>query len=511
MGNENNTSGAGVNRAKMYQLALFPLNNGATNVYYVLILSYIATFGNNVLGIATVFASVMVTGMRVFDAITDPIIGALMDRTNGKFGKFRPFMVIGNAIMAFAVFMLYCICPNIPADQMWLRYMAFIALYAVWVIGYTFQTSVTRSGQTVLTNDPNQRPLFTIFNTIGSMAGMGLMQFLAPIIRANVADYSSANFYRVLTPIGIVVSILLTILAIVGIWEKDQPKYFGIGGVAQEKTKVSEYIEIIKNNNPMQRLMVAGAGCKLALSIATNVTVLCMLYGCMMGNYDGLYLPMMVVGYVFSVPFFLLTVRTSQKKGQKASLMRYVSVALVCYIGVLALLVLWKQGNPAWNLSLLTNGKITINLYTVLFIVLFGVGYGAYYSTADMPIPMVADCSDYETYRSGKYIPGIMGTLFSLVDKLVSSLSATVVGIAVSVIGLANLPTADTPYSPGMNWVVIVLFCIIPMVAWAVTLLVMRKYELTGDRMKEIQAINNKRKEAIANGMTMEEAMEKYK
>ena len=49
------------------------------------------------------------------------------------------------------------------------------------------------------------------------------------------------------------------------------------------------------------------------------------------------------------------------------------------------------------------------------------------------------------------------------------------------------------------------------MAAWAVTLLVMRKYELTGERMKEIQAIYNKRKEAIANGMTMEEAMEKYK
>ena len=124
---------------------------------------------------------------------------------------------------------------------------------------------------------------------------------------------------------------------------------------------------------------------------------------------------------------------------------------------------------------------------------------------------MVADCSDYETYRSGKYIPGIMGTLFSLVDKLVSSLSATVVGIACTVIGLKNLPTADTPYSVGMNWVVIILFCIIPMAAWAVTLLVMRKYELTGERMKEIQTINNKRKEAIANGMTMEEAMEKYK
>ena len=511
MSNENHAPQEGLNRAKLYQLALFPLNNGATNVYYVLILSYIATFGNNVLGIATVFASVMVTGMRVFDAVTDPIIGALMDRTDGKFGKFRPFMVIGNAIMAVSVIVLYMITPMIPATMQWLRYVAFVGLYAVWVIGYTFQTSVTRSGQTVLTNDPKQRPLFTIFNTIGSMAGMGLMQFLAPIVRANVADYSSADFYAFLTPIGITVSIVLTILAIVGIWEKDNSKYFGLGGGTQEKTKISEYIEIIKNNNPMQRLMVAGAGCKLALSIATNVTVLCMLYGCMMGNYDGLYLPMMVLGYAFSVPFFILTVRTSQKEGQKASLMKYVSVALICYVVVFALLVLWKQGDPSWNLVLFSNGKFSINLYTVLFIIFFGVGYGAYYSTADMPIPMVADCSDYETYRSGKYIPGIMGTLFSLVDKLVSSLSATIVGIAVSVIGLQNLPTAETPYAPGMNWVVIVLFCIIPMVAWAATLICMKGYELTGPRMKEIQAINAKRKEAIAKGMTMEEAMETYK
>ena len=206
----------------------------------------------------------------------------------------------------------------------------------------------------------------------------------------------------------------------------------------------------------------------LALSIATNTTVLCMLYGCMMGNYDGLYLPMMVLGYVCSVPFFLLTVRTSQKEGQKASLMKYVTVALVCYVGVLVLLLLWGRGD-AFTLSILGENGLSINLYTILFIAFFGIGYGAYYATADMPIPMVADCSDYETYRSGKYIPGIMGTLFSLVDKLVSSLSATVVGIAVSFVGLQSLPTQYDPYTPGMNWVVIVLFCIIPMVAWAAT------------------------------------------
>ena len=507
---EQKPAASGLNRAKTYQLVLFPLNNGATNVYYVLVLSYIATFGANVLTLGTLFASVMVTAMRLCDAITDPIIGALMDRTNGKFGKFRPFMLIGNLIMAASVLVLYCLTPLIPAGMMWARYAAFVGLYFVWVIGYTFQTSCTRSGQTVLTNDPNQRPLFTIFNTVGSLLGMGAMQFFAPILAKRFENgYSSAGFFRTLAPVGIVISILLTILAVIGIWEKDQPKYFGIGGAKTEKIKVGEYVEIIRHNNPMQRLMVAGAGCKLALSIATNTTVLCMLYGCMMGNYDGLYLPMMVLGYVCSVPFFLLTVRTSQKHGQKTSLMRYVSVALVCYVGVLALLLLWGRGD-AFTLSILDENGLALNLYTVLFILFFGVGYGAYYATADMPIPMVADCSDYETYRSGKYIPGIMGTLFSLVDKLVSSLSATVVGIAVGLIGLDILPTQYSPYTPGMNVVVIVLFCVIPMVAWAATLIAMKGYALTGARMKEIQAVNACRRDAIARGMTLNEAMETW-
>ena len=498
---------SGLNRAKMYQLALFPMNNGATNVYFVLILSYVATFGENILGLIG-FASVMVTVMRLFDAVTDPIIGALMDKTSTKFGKFRPFMVIGNIIMALSVIVLYVLTPMIPDTMMWARYTAFTVLYAIWVIGYTFQTSVTRAAQAVLTNDPKQRPLFTIFNTVGSLAGMGVMQFIGPILAGDgfFGDYN-ATWFAVMTPIGIVMSILLTVLAIIGIWEKDNEKYFGLGG-KQEKVKVSEYVQIIKNNKPLQRLMIAGGGCKLALAIATNVTVLCMLYGCMMGNYDGLYLPMMVLGYVFSAPFFALTVRTSQKHGQKRSLMTYVTVALVCYIGVLALLLMWQPGNPALNLQFMTEGKLTINLYTIAFLLFFGIGYGAYYSTADMPIPMVADCADYETYRSGKFIPGIMGTLFSLVDKLVSSLSSTVVFLAVSFIGYQGLPTKATPYMDGMNWVVIALFCIVPMVAWAATLLAMRGYELDGNKVKIVQAVNAARKSAIAGGMSMEEAMQ---
>ena len=470
--------------------------------------TYVSQFGNAVLGLAMLFASFMVTGMRVFDAITDPIIGALMDKTNTKFGKFRPFMVIGNAIMAISVFLLYVLTPLVPETMMWLRYVLFVLLYAVWVIGYTFQTSVTRSAQPVLTNDPKQRPLFTVFNTVGSLAGMGVMQGVGMVMAWDsfAGDYNH-KWYTIMTFVGIVISALLTLLAIIGIAQKDNEKYFGIGGGQQEALKLSEYVSIVKANKPLQRLMIAGGGCKLALAIAQNVTVLIMLYGCMMGNYDTFNMVFMALGYVFSAPFFLLTVRTSQKHGQKKSLMTYVAVALACYVGVLALLMMWQQGNPNFNLSLWGENGLSINLYTVLFVLFFGVGYGAYYATADMPIPMVADCADYETYRSGKFIPGIMGTLFSLVDKLVSSLASTVVSVALLCIGIADLPTKTTPYSEGMNWVVIVLFCIIPMIAWALTLLSMKGYSLDGQRVKTIQAVNAARKAAVAGGMSMDEAM----
>ncbi len=211
---ENTTAqAAGMNRAKPYQLVLFPMNNGATNVYYILTMNFIAYYANGVLGLALMFATTMVTVMRLFDAVTDPIIGALIDRTNSKFGKFRPYMVLGNVIMIVSSILLYFGTRIIAPDMQWLRYVCFVLFYALYVIGYTFQTACTRSGQTCLTNDPKQRPMFTIFNTIASLIGMGLVQFLAPILGDRLGGYNSANFFDFMIPLAIVVSAVLTLLA----------------------------------------------------------------------------------------------------------------------------------------------------------------------------------------------------------------------------------------------------------------------------------------------------------
>lgn len=495
----------GLNQAKLWQLFLFAFNNGATNCYFVLTMNYIVYHANGVLGLAMLFATTMVTAMRIFDGITDTFIGALIDKTQTKFGKFRPFMVIGNAILAISSILIFFATRLIPDTMISLRYAAFILFYIIFIIGYTFQTSCTRSGQSCITNDPKQRPLFNIFNTVASLVGMGVIMAVSSLWGGKVG-FGTTKFFDLVVPMVIIISIVLTILAVIGIAEKDTPEFYGMEGGKQQELKLRDYLEILKENKELRKLIVAGAGNKLASSIAQNSTISIILFSCMMGNYNGLYLPCYILGYVGAVPFFLINLNLSRKHGQKHAMSVCNSIALTMYVGVLIMLLIWQPGNAATLLSF-TN----INLYTIIFLLCYMIGFGSFYTTADMVIPMIADCADYEIYRSGNFVPGIVGALFSLVDKLISSLSTTIVGLVILIVlGMDQLPDIKTEYISGMNLVVILLFCGLPMLSWIASLIAMKFYKLSGVRMKEIQAVNAIRKDAIGKGMSKKEAMSKW-
>ena len=101
------------NRAKTWQIGLFALNNFATNLYMYLMM-YVSYYATGAVGLAVVLVSSLLTSMRMFDAVTDPIIGFLIDKTDTKFGKFRPMIVIGNTILAISVLALYNITHLLP-------------------------------------------------------------------------------------------------------------------------------------------------------------------------------------------------------------------------------------------------------------------------------------------------------------------------------------------------------------------------------------------------------------
>ena len=316
-----------------------------------------------------------------------------------------------------------------------------------------------------------------------------------------------------MVPFVVIISAIYTIMAVAAIAEKDKPEFWG---VSEKPAKMKDYIGIVKGNKEMRWLVLSAGLNKLASTVATSTAVMCLLYGCLMGDYNGLFIPFYALCFVFMGIFFMWGSKTAGTKGQKRGVAQFTIFAFIFYIGVLVLLCLYDKNNPNTHLSLfnMENGfAITINVYTVLFIIFYGCGYGAFNCCDNLTIPMIADCTDYETYRSGNYVPGIMGTIFSLIDKLISSLQTLLLQIFIVFLvpGLNALPAEATPYMEGLKLSAIICFCILPMLSWLITTFCMTKYSLSGKRLQEIQAVNAVRKAAVQGGMSMEEAMETWK
>ena len=102
--------------------------------------------------------------------------------------------------------------------------------------------------------------------------------------------------------------------------------------------------------------------------------------------------------------------------------------------------------------------------------------------------PMIADVTDYEVYRTGNFVPGLIGTVFSFVDKFISSFGATLVGLLCALIGFTEtLPDATTPLTPALKHMGI--FCMFGtvMIGLICNLVAMKFYPLTCKKMMEIE------------------------
>ena len=149
-------------------------------------------------------------------------------------------------------------------------------------------------------------------------------------------------------------------------------------------------------------------------------------------------------------------------------------VSMASSIGIFLLFLL---GDPKSLDVGMVNG---LNFFTAAYIALYVIKGSFNAMSGGLVIPMTADCADYEVYRTGKYVPGLMGTLFSFVDKLISSLAGTFVSLMIAAIGFTTTqPTQDTPYSAGIFWVTMACFIGAPMVGWICNLVAMHFYPLS--------------------------------
>lgn len=462
------------NDCPTWRLALFTLNNIATNLY-MLFMMYLANYATGIAGLMVTVVGFILTAMRIFDGITDPIVGFLIDKTDGKFGKFRPYIVIGNIILGITTFVIFKTVHLVPES---FRLIYFILCYAVYIIGYTCQTACTKAGQACMTNNPQKRPKFGLFDAIfNAILFNGMQIFIASYLVPKHGGFGNIALYHELMTYTIIGSAILTALAVFGIWTKDRTEFFGLGNNA-EKVKFRDYLSVLKGNRALQMLIVAACTDKIAGSVATNATVTIMLFGIIMGDYSlsG------KVGMIILIPNIIITMigtKYAQKLGQKKALVAGTWVSIVSYVILVAVLVIGDPTQIRLN---------NIGLMTISFLLVYIIAKGATGVSNAFVIPMISDCADYETYLSGRFVPGMMGTLFSFIDKLISSFAATVIALSVAAIGFTDrMPDITDAYTPQLFWVTIFLFAGMPIIGWICSIIAMKFYPLDKEKMEEVQ------------------------
>ncbi|PTQ83804.1 MFS transporter [Trichococcus patagoniensis] len=120
-------------------------------------------------------------------------------------------------------------------------------------------------------------------------------------------------------------------------------------------------------------------------------------------------------------------------------------------------------------------------------------------------LTMAADVSDYETAKSGRYVSGLIGTIFSFIDSLSSSLTPIIVGWIAITIGYNNAyPAATDTFNSELFKGTLIGFVLIPVAVLACVLGMMRFYSLDKETMETIQKAINERKNT--NGTVAEPA-----
>lgn len=339
---------------------------------------------------------------------------------------------------------------------------------------------VAKSGQTIITNNPKKRPLSTYFDSIFIMAAYGgSALFVANYLVPKYGGFTNEKLYVEYVFWVVVLSALATLLAVIGIWKKDQPGRYE--HQQTQKIKVWDFFLILKQNKPIRMLIMAACTNRFAATVYSHTTVGVMLYGIMMENYGiaGW------IGVVAALPTLLVVtvgIRAAQRMGQKKALVLFTGLGI--FFQLLLIVVLMQD-----NINTVTFNLKHFNAISFWFMLFFVLLNGCKSITNNMVVPMIADCSDYEQYRSGKFVPGLMGALFSFVDKIFAALGTAFVGLVMLLIGYnKTFPQIGDALTPVLRYTTIFLFCGTPIIGWVSSLIALKFYRLDKKKMNEIAA-----------------------
>lgn len=480
-------------RAKTWHIALSQMTGIMQMAFYVL-LGYAAYIGNLGFAITTSLVGVIITLSRVFDSITDPIIALTIEKFNSKHGKMRFFLIIGWLFMAGATTLMCNVFAgkfSFSANEMASNatgVVTFGLIYAMYIIGYTFTSCTGALSGNILTNDPKQRPTIGVWSTIygylspmiiaGVMTTVLLKKYGVPFVNeAGNTDFNwTVQVFQKSNFLVITVSFIALVLTCIGLTPYDKPENFA-GIKKQQAPTLKEMFALLKENKELGRYIVAASSDKLAQTVGGQSVIITLLYGVLLGSMVGSSI-VSIIAMLPSIIFAILGARMAGKQGNKAVMVKWTWVCIFWNI-LFSLFLLFVPAKSA--------GGFGVPLILFFLLMLGNNALKMIISTATNAMRM--DIVDYELYRSGNYLPATVSAVYSFVDKMISALAPMLATFIIGIVGYtgSRIPQGTDALTPGIRIITIALFCGFPIIGWICTLLAMKKFSLTKEKMEEIQ------------------------
>lgn len=420
--------------------------------------AYAMNFMSDVAGLHVGAVGILNTLLIIWDAINDPIIGGIADRTNTKrWGKYRPHMIMGILLWAVIMVMLFTV-PDLPETGMWIYYIVALLLYSVFYTQFTVPWQALNSA---MTRDPQERNLMLTCRQYGGfIAGAVVGVITIPIVQKS-ADPRTGW----LISVGIVcVTMIITGLCAAN-GAKRVDYYNSLP--TPEKIHFKSQIGLVIHN----RAVICAALLLGAVTLVNTMSSALSLY----------YLRCVVENMGLKAVFSLVSLGISLVviPMMPAMLRKFGKIKTV-FIGMFVILL-----QSIW---LLVRREFATDLEVI------GMGFvgslGFVFANVAV-LAMIPDCTDYTEWKFGTAQAGFINATITFMKKFCSSFSTMIVGVALASVGYSASETSQEVIDMIVN-----LKIAYPIVLMIVTVILVKLYPIMPAFAKTMRAELKERREA---------------
>lgn len=420
--------------------------------------AYAMNFMSDVAGLHVGAVGILNTLLIIWDAINDPIIGGIADRTNTKrWGKYRPHMIMGILLWAVIMVMLFTV-PDLPETGMWIYYIVALLLYSVFYTQFTVPWQALNSA---MTRDPQEWNLMLTCRQYGGfIAGAVVGVITIPIVQKS-ADPRTGW----LISVGIVcVTMIITGLCAAN-GAKRVDYYNSLP--TPEKIHFKSQIGLVIHN----RAVICAALLLGAVTLVNTMSSALSLY----------YLRCVVENMGLKAVFSLVSLGISLVviPMMPAMLRKFGKIKTV-FIGMFVILL-----QSIW---LLVRREFATDLEVI------GMGFvgslGFVFANVAV-LAMIPDCTDYTEWKFGTAQAGFINATITFMKKFCSSFSTMIVGVALASVGYSASETSQEVIDMIVN-----LKIAYPIVLMIVTVILVKLYPITPAFAKTMRAELKERREA---------------